>query len=43
MAYPVQVLVVAVASGRVTDSGSSSDYPDLGSVGAVVVDYPASA
>jgi hypothetical protein len=40
MAYPVQVLVVGVASGRVTDSGASSDYPDLGSVGPVVIDYP---
>ena len=40
MAYPVQVLVVEVASGRVTDSGSSSEYPDLSSVGPVVIDYP---
>jgi hypothetical protein len=43
MTYPVQVLVVDVASGRVTDSGSSSEYPDLSSVGPVVADYPASA
>ena len=43
MAYPVQVLVVEVASGRVTDSGSSSEYPDLRSVGPVVIDYPESA
>jgi hypothetical protein len=43
MDYPVQVLVVEVASGRVTDSGSSSEYPDLSSVGAVVIDCPKSA
>jgi hypothetical protein len=43
MTYPVQVLVVDVASSRVTDSGSSSEYPDLSSVGPVVADYPASA
>jgi hypothetical protein len=43
MAYPVQVLVVEVASGRVTDSGSSSAYPELSSVGPVVIDYPRSA
>jgi hypothetical protein len=43
MAYPIQVLVVEIASGRVTDSGSSSDYPDLSSVGPVVIDYPESA
>jgi hypothetical protein len=43
MSYPVQVLVVEIASGRVTDSGSSPDYPDLASVGPVVIDYRASA
>jgi hypothetical protein len=43
MTYPVHVLVVDVASGRVTDSGSSSDYPALSSVGPVVTDYPESA
>lgn len=39
MSYPVQVLVVEIESGRVTDSGLSPDYPDLGSVGPVVIDY----
>ena len=43
MAYPIHVLVVDIASGCVTDSGSSSDYPDLSSVGPVVIDYPESA
>lgn len=43
MSYPVQVLVVEIASGRVTDSGSSPDYPDLASVGPVVIDYGGSA
>jgi hypothetical protein len=39
MSYPVQVLVVEIRSGRITDSGSSSNYPDLASVGPVVTDY----
>jgi hypothetical protein len=43
MAYPIQVLVVEIASGRVTDSGSSPDYPDLSSVGPAVIDHPHSA
>jgi hypothetical protein len=43
MTYSIHVLVVDIASGRVTDSGSSSDYPDLSSVGPVVIDYPESA
>jgi hypothetical protein len=43
MSYPVQVLIVEIASGRVTDSGSSPDYPHLASVGPVVIDYRGSA
>jgi len=43
VSYPGQVLVVEIESGRVTDSGSSPDYPDLASVGPVVIDYQGSA
>lgn len=43
LVYPIHVLVVEIASGCVTDSGSSPDYPDLSSVGPVVTDYPESA
>jgi transposase len=43
MSYPVQVLVVEIESRRVTDSGLSPDYPDLASVGPVVIDYRGSA
>jgi hypothetical protein len=39
----VQVLVVELASGRVTDSGGDHRYPDLASVGPVITDYRASA
>jgi len=42
MSWTVQVLVVDIETGRVTDSGGSNDYPDLGSVGPVVTDYRAS-
>jgi hypothetical protein len=37
--YPIQVLVTDIASGQVTDSGSTFDYPDLASVGAVITDH----
>ena len=39
VSYSVQVLVVDIASGRITDSGNSDHYPDLASVGPVVTDY----
>lgn len=38
ISYSVQVLVVSIATGRVTDSGGGNEYPDLGSVGRVVTD-----
>jgi hypothetical protein len=37
--YSVQVLVVEIRSGRITDSGSGPTYPDLSAVGPVVTDY----
>lgn len=37
--FSVLVRVVDVATGRVTDSGGSNDYPDLLSVGPVITDY----
>ncbi len=40
--FPVQVLVIEINSGRVTDSGSDFNYPDLASVGPVITDYRAS-
>jgi hypothetical protein len=43
VSFPVQVLVVELASGRVTDSGGDHRYPDLASVGPVITDYRASA
>jgi hypothetical protein len=39
MSFSVVVLVVDIETGRVTDSGSSNDYPDLAAVGSVVTDY----
>ncbi len=42
MSWTVQVLVIDIETGRVTDSGGSNDYPDLASVGPVVTDYRAS-
>jgi hypothetical protein len=39
MSFPVMVLVVDVETGRVTDSGSSHQYPDLASVGPVITDH----
>jgi hypothetical protein len=41
MTFPVIVLVVDIDTGRVTDSGSSHDYPNLASVGLLVTDHPA--
>ena len=43
VSYSVQVLVVDIASGRITDSGNSDHYPDLASVGPVVTDYQSSS
>jgi hypothetical protein len=43
MSFLVSVLVVDIATGQVTDSGSSNEYPDLASVGPVVTDYPPAA
>jgi hypothetical protein len=39
MMFSVFVRVVDVATGRVTDSGSSNDYPDLASVGSAITDH----
>jgi hypothetical protein len=39
VSYSVQVLVVDIETGQVTDSGGGHDYPDLASVGPVVTDY----
>ena len=39
VSYPVQVLVIAIGSGRITDSGGGPVYPDLAAVGPVVTDY----
>jgi len=39
--YSVITLVVDVATGAPTDSGSSNDYPDLAAVGTVVTDLAA--
>jgi hypothetical protein len=38
VSYSVQVLVVSIATGRITDSGGGNEYPDLDSVGRVVTD-----
>lgn len=38
VSFPVQVLVVEINSGRVTDSGGDFNYPDLASVGPVITD-----
>ena len=43
VSYSVQVPVVDIASGRITDSGNSDHYPDLASVGPVVTDYQSSS
>ena len=43
VSYSVQVLVVDIAFGRITDSGNSDHYPDLASVGPVVTDYQSSS
>jgi hypothetical protein len=39
--YTVQVLVVDINTGAVTDSGSSLQFPDLTPLGTVVTDYQA--
>jgi hypothetical protein len=39
--WSVQMLVVNAATGQVTDSGGSNDYPDLASLGPVITDYSA--
>lgn len=38
ISYSVQVLVVSIETGRITDSGGGNEYPDLDSVGQVVTD-----
>ena len=38
VSYSVQVLVVSIATGCITDTGGGDEYPDLGSVGQVVTD-----
>ena len=37
--YTIQVLVVDIATGRVTDIGSTQIHPDLATVGPVTTDY----
>lgn len=39
--WSVQMLVVNAATGQVTDSGGSNDYPDLASLSPVITDYSA--
>ena len=39
VSYPVQVLVFDVATGQITDSGSSNQRPDLTPLGQVVTDH----
>lgn len=36
--WPVKVLVVEIASGRIVDSGGGHQWPDLEQVGPVVTD-----
>jgi hypothetical protein len=36
VSYSVQVLVVSIETGQITDSGGGNEYPDLGSVGPVL-------
>lgn len=43
VSFSVQVLVVELKSGRITDSGGDRQLPDLASVGPVITDYRASA
>jgi hypothetical protein len=37
--WSVQKLVVNAATGQVTDSGGSNEYPDLAALGSVTTDY----
>ena len=37
--WTVQMLVIDAATGQVTDSGGSNDYPDLPALGPVTTDY----
>ena len=39
--WSVQMLVVNAATGQVTDSGGSDDYPDLAALGPVTTDFAA--
>jgi hypothetical protein len=43
VAFSVKVLVVSIETGRLADSGSSNEYPDLASVGPVVTDHRVSS
>lgn len=36
VSYSVQVLVVSIETGQITDSGGGNEYPNLASVGPVV-------
>jgi hypothetical protein len=38
--YPFQTLVIDIETGKITDSGSSHQAPDLTSLGEVVTDHP---
>lgn len=39
VSYTVQVVVVEIESGRVTDFGGGHEYPDLAALGPVITDY----
>ncbi len=41
MSWSVQMLVVDAATGQVTDSGGSDDFPDLAAMGEIFTDYRA--
>jgi len=40
VSYPFQTVVIDIETGKITDSGSSNQAPDLTSLGEVVTDYP---
>jgi hypothetical protein len=42
VSWSVQVIVVCIRTGEITDSGGSHEYPDLASVGPIITDYPVS-
>jgi hypothetical protein len=40
VSYPFQTVVIDIETGKITDSGSSNQAPDLTSLGEVVTDHP---